>query len=65
MTPITLKMVNIEDLSAAHGLEYFFSGLGYVPGPFVAGWLSIIILHGYVASRFHVVQFVLYNFIVS
>ena len=30
-------MVNIEDLSAAHGLEYFFSGLGYVPGPFIAG----------------------------
>ena len=37
MTPITLKLVPIEDLPAAHGLEYFFSGLGYVPGPFVAG----------------------------
>ena len=37
MTPITLRMVNIEDLSAAHGLELFFCGLGYVPGPFIAG----------------------------
>ena len=43
MTPITLKMVNIDDLPAAHGLEYFFSGLGYVPGPFIAGLFVFVV----------------------
>ena len=41
MTPITLQLVRLEDLPAAHGLEYFFSGLGLVPGPFVAGRVNI------------------------
>ena len=43
MTPISLKMVGMEYLSSAHGLERFFCGLGYFSGPPVAGLL--IMLH--------------------
>ncbi|KAL4220055.1 hypothetical protein ACF0H5_020466 [Mactra antiquata] len=37
MTPISLKLVGIENLSSAHGLENFFCGIGIVVGPPIAG----------------------------
>lgn len=37
MTPITLDMVGLDNLSAAHGLEFFFAGIGFLAGPPIAG----------------------------
>ena len=37
MTPITIQMVKLKHLSAAHGLEVFFCGIGFTVGPPVAG----------------------------
>ncbi|XP_052216118.1 monocarboxylate transporter 12-like isoform X4 [Dreissena polymorpha] len=39
MTPITLDFVGEDRISDAHGLEYFFCGLGFIAGPPVAGYM--------------------------
>lgn len=39
MTPITLDMVGLEFLSAAHGIENMFAGVGLLLGPPTAGLL--------------------------
>lgn len=37
MPAITIKLVGVDQMSSAHGLEYFFCGLGIVVGPPIAG----------------------------
>ncbi|XP_052216127.1 monocarboxylate transporter 14-like isoform X10 [Dreissena polymorpha] len=39
MTPITLDFVDEDRISDAHGLEFFFCGLGYITGPPIAGYM--------------------------
>ena len=35
--PILLEILGVNQLSTAHGLEFFFSGLGFIIGPPIAG----------------------------
>jgi hypothetical protein len=37
MTPITLRLVGVKDISSAHGLEICFCGIGILVGPPIAG----------------------------
>lgn len=37
LTPITLTLVDVERISAAHGMSFCFSGSGQVIGPYLAG----------------------------
>ncbi|XP_053404493.1 monocarboxylate transporter 9-like isoform X2 [Mercenaria mercenaria] len=39
MTPITLRLVGVQDISSAHGLEIFFCGIGILAGPPIAASL--------------------------
>lgn len=41
MTAITMNLVGVDKIASAHGLEYFFSGLGYVTGPPIAGKFKV------------------------
>ncbi|WAR28860.1 MOT12-like protein [Mya arenaria] len=38
-TPLTLALIGVENISIAHGLVYFFCGIGYVSGPPLAALL--------------------------
>ncbi|XP_052783268.1 monocarboxylate transporter 9-like [Mya arenaria] len=38
-TPLTLTLVGVENISIAHGLVYFFCGIGFVSGPPLAALL--------------------------
>ena len=43
MTPITIRLVGVKDISSAHGLEIFFCGIGVLAGPPIAGIYMLII----------------------
>ena len=44
IAPILLEILGVNLLSTAHGLEYFFSGLGFILGPPIAGLYLISLL---------------------